>query len=101
MKTIRDPGELSLEGMYESADLGQVALSAAFAASSNQLNGAAYPFKLVLPINLNGGQLTTGDTSTFNGLVTDFALSDVEKDKELTFKATIKLTGSGTFVEGA
>jgi len=101
IKSLIDPGEFTLDGEYASADPGQIALSAAFLAPSNQANGAAYPFKVVLPVNLAGGQTTIGDTFTFSGLVTDFAVQDEDIDKIVMFKATIKISGAGTYAEGA
>lgn len=101
MKTLLDPGEISVEGLYESADAGQTALQAAFLAVSNSTNGAAYPFKLALSVDLAGGQTTTGDTFTFSALVTDFAIVDVEVDKPFTFKATLKITGAVNGVLGS
>jgi hypothetical protein len=101
VKTLRDPGEVSIEGEYESADPGQLALQTAFSTSSNSASGGAYPFKLVLPIDLQGGQTTTGDSFAFNALVTDWAIPDVEIDKVVTFKAMLKITGPVTATEGS
>ncbi len=101
IKTLQDPGETTIEGNYESADPGQIALSTAAAAISNQLNGAAYPFKFTLPINGPGGQTTTGDVYAFNALVLSFAVSEVEAGKLVTFKSSLKLTGPITYTEGS
>jgi hypothetical protein len=101
IKTLIDPGEYQIEGLNESADAGQIALEAAFLASSNQVNGAAYPFKLVLPINLAGGQATTGDTEAFNALVTSYSEGEVTIDKTIPFKATLTVTGPSTYTEGS
>lgn len=103
IKSLLDQGEASAEGFWESADAGQIAVYAAFLAPSNQAGGANYPFKLVLPINLAGGQTTTGDTATFSGLVTDFAVGAAEPGKPVPYKFTVKINGTPvpTFVEGS
>ncbi len=103
IKTLRDLGEIAVEGFRETADPGQQALYTAFLAPSNQVGGGAYPFKIVWAINLAGGQATTGDTATFSGLVTDYADGEAEPGKPIPFTATIKVNGTPapTFVEGA
>ena len=100
VKTIQDPGGADISLMWESADAGQIALWNAFAASSNQANGAAYPFKLVLPINGAGGQTTTGDTFTFSALVTDVQNPEVQVDKAITWSVKLQVSGPITYVEG-
>lgn len=103
IKTLIDQGEASGAGFWESGDAGQIALQAAFLAPSNQASGANYPFKLVLPINLPGGQTTTGDTFVFYGIVTDFSVGDAEAGKPIPYEFTIKINGTPvpTYVEGA
>jgi len=101
IKTLMDPGEVSIEGEWQSADPGQLAMAAAFTAAPIAVYGQAYPFKMALPVDTVGGQTTTGDTFTFNALVTDWAMSDVEIDKAVTFSASIKVTGGVTIVDGA
>jgi hypothetical protein len=102
IKALLDQGEASGSGFWESADAGQIALQAAFLAPSDQANGANYPFKLVLPLNLAGGQATTPDTFTFSGLVTDFSVGDAEPGKSIPYEFTIKINGTPvpTYVEG-
>ena len=58
--------------------------------------GAPSSFTLAM-----AGQTTTGDTVTFNALVTEFVVSDEEVDKVVTFKASLKITGVWTFTEGS
>lgn len=103
IKTLIDQGEASGSGFWESADAGQIALQAAFLAPSNTANGANYPFKLVLLPNLSGGQVTTGDTFTFSGLVTDFHVGEADPGKPIPYEFTIKINGTPvpTYVEGS
>jgi len=101
IKTLQDPGELTIEGEYESADPGQVLLQSSFATLSNSANGAAWPFLLLYPTNLQGGQTVNGDSDAFSGLVTDWSVGEAEPDKPLTFSATVKVTGAVTFTEGS
>ena len=103
IKDLIDQGEAQGSGFWESADAGQQALQAAFLAPSNQASGANYPFKLVLPVNLAGGQTTTGDTFVFYGLVTDFSIGDAEPGKPIPYEFTIKINGTPapTYTEGS
>jgi hypothetical protein len=101
IKTLQDPGEMDVSVLWESADAGQVSVLAAFNTLSNSANGAAYPFKLALPIDLPGGQTTTGDTFTFNALVTEYTGPEVQADKTITWSFKCKLSGAITFAEGA
>jgi hypothetical protein len=101
IKTLLDNGEVAFEGEYESADPGQAAMSAAFLTPSNSASGAAYPFKLVLPIDLAGGQTTIGDTVTFNAMVTGWEMSDVEIDKAVTFSGSLTIDGPVTVTPGS
>ena len=101
VKTLIDNGEIKIEGEWESADAGQTALAAALATVSNSTNGADYPFKLALPVDLAGGQVTTGDLLAFNAMVTEFSISDVEIEKTITFSATLTIDGPLTFTPGA
>jgi hypothetical protein len=91
MKTIPDYGEVTIEGIYESADPGQIALAAAFGTLANSTNGGDYPFEIQMPPNLAGGQTATGDLVKFVGPVTEFATDQESAEKEVTFKATIKV----------
>lgn len=101
VKTLLDPGEISVSGNWESADPGQTALASAFAVGSNSTNGAAFPFKLALAANIAGGQATTGDTFGFSALVTAFEGPDIQVDKVATFKATLRITGGDTETVGS
>lgn len=79
-----DPGEISIGGVYLPSDAGQAMLATAFN------SGNLYDFELQLPIG--PGQTTTGNLMKFSGYIEDPALPDVQFDKSLTFKGTVKLT---------
>jgi hypothetical protein len=101
MKTLLDPGEVTVEGESASADPGQIALAAALTSAPVATVGQAWPFLLVMPVNTVGGQTVGGDSYAFNGLVTDFALGEAEPGKPVPFNATIKITGPITATEGS
>lgn len=88
-----DPGEFNIGGVVLPSDAGQLMLATAFNA------GVLYDFKLQLP--LGPGQTTTGNLLTFSGYLEDQALPDVQFDKALTFKATVKLTTLVTVTQGS
>jgi hypothetical protein len=100
MKTLIDPGELQIEGLYEQ-DPGQVALAAAFNSAAVTTYGQAFPFKFELAPDVVGGQTTTGDTYVYSGLVTDYTVGEADIDKVVPFSATIKISGPPTFTEGS
>lgn len=101
IKTLQDPGEMDVQVLWESADPGQVAVLAAFGTLSNSASGADFPFKLALPVDLAGGQTTTGDTFAFNGMVTEYTGPEVQVDKTITWSFKVKLDGAITFTEGS
>lgn len=101
IKTLLDNGEAKVDGLYESADAGQIALATAFLAASNTTNGAAFGFLIVEPVNAAGGQSTAGDTVAFNALVTDWEIGESDIDKVIPFSATLTITGPVTVVEGS
>lgn len=101
IKTLEDAGEAEVSMLWDSADPGQVLLLAAYAVGSNSANGADFPIKAAMPIDLAGGQTTTGDTFAFNGLVTKYKRPEVQVDKTLTWGVTIKVDGAVTLTEGA
>lgn len=101
IKTLEEAGEADVSLIWESADPGQVAILAAYAQGSNIALGGDFPFKLVLPINLPGGQTTTADTLTFNALVTDFTRPEVQVDKTITWSFKLKVDGAVTITEGS
>ena len=79
-------------GVFLPADAGQLALAAAFA------TGALADFKLQLPIG--PAQTTTGNLYAFSGYVQDFPSPDVQFDKTVTFKVTVKLNTVLTVTPG-
>lgn len=101
IKTLVDAGEVKIDGLYESADAGQVILQTAFFAASNTANGAAWGFLIQEPTNLAGGQTTIGDQVAFNALVTEWEIGEDDIDKVIPFSATLKITGPITITEGS
>jgi hypothetical protein len=76
-------GTLAVSGVFLPSDVGQLALATAFNA------GTLTDFKLQLPIA--NGQTTLGNLYAFSGYVQEFPLPDIQFDKALTIKATIKI----------
>jgi hypothetical protein len=94
ISTIRDNGTLDLSGNRVASDAGQVAVEAAFG------SGLKYDFKLVLPINVQAGQSTVGDTYTFAGLVQSRDFS-IDVTKAISFSTKIKVSGAVTYAVGS
>jgi len=94
--TILDYGTLS--GTYNrvSTNTGQLALIAALQTSS----GAAYDFKLQLPVNALLGQTTTGDSYAISGIVTEAGSFDISQTKVSTSNFSIKIN-TLTFTAGS
>lgn len=92
LKTLLDSGKSDLELNRVSDDAGQIALKAAF------LDTAAYQFQVSLPQNVD--QLTTGDSWTYAGLVTDYD-DTLQIGKAIKIKASTQRTGSITYTEGS
>lgn len=90
--SIFDGGDLTVEGVYESGETGRVAAIAAY--TGRQL----CTFKVQMP--LASGQTTTGDTVTFEGYFSSFGTS-FDYSKEITFSATISITGPVTYTTGS
>jgi hypothetical protein len=90
--TIQDWGEFAVEAKRVSTDAGQLAVVAAFG------TGATTAFTITLL--KEAGQSTTGDSYSFNAIVTecDFSL-DVNKLTPFSFK--LKVSGAVTYTEGA
>ena len=103
LKTLQDGGEPKLTGFWQSGDPGQIALYAAYNQPSNSTYGSVYPFKIILPVNLAGGQLTTGDTLTFSAHVMEFAMGKAEPGKPVPYSAALQVDGSvaPTYTEGS
>jgi hypothetical protein len=94
LATMIDPGTLDLSGNRISSDAGQIAVEAAF------LAGVKYNWKMVLPINVQAGQTTTGDTYVFSGFVKSRDIP-VDTSKEIGWSVKIRLSGAPTFTAGS
>jgi|SRR5215472_11207170 len=92
LPTKVSPGELAIAGVFLPSDAGQPLLLAAF--NSGGLND----FKVQLPVG--PGQTTTGNLYTFSGYVQDMPTPDIQVDKAINFKATIKLNTLLTLTPG-
>jgi len=90
--TIRNNGNVKLDGNRVSSDAGQVLVEAAFS------TGGVVPWKLVLP--LTAAQTTTGDTYTFNALVESREFT-VDTTKEINYSVSLKISGPVTLVTGS
>lgn len=92
--TMRNNGTVDISGNRVASDAGQVAVEAAFA------SGLKYDFKLVLPINGQAGQTTTGDTYTFSALVESRDIS-IDTTKAVGWSVKLKISGAVTLVAGS
>lgn len=101
IKTLVEGGELAVEGNWESADPGQVALANAFSAAATATNGQNYQFLVMLPADTVGGQTVNGDSYLYTCLVTDFAIGEADVDKVIPFSASLKVNAAPVFTEGA
>lgn len=87
------PGEMAIAGVYLPGDAGYTALQAA------HNSGKLCDFKLQLPVI--GSQSTAGNLYTFKAYVQDDPLPDLQFDKEMTFKTTLKLNSLISFTAGS
>jgi len=87
------PGELAVGGIFLPADPGQEALNTAFQA------GTLENFKVQLP--MGPGQTTAGNLYAFSGYIQEFPAPDVQFDKIVNFKVTIKLATVITLTPGS
>jgi len=94
LTTIRDNGTLDIAGNRIAADAGQVAVESAFS------SGLKYDFKLVLPINVQAGQTTTGDTYQFSALVQSRDIS-VDTTKAIGWSVKLKISGPVSLTAGS
>ncbi len=90
--TVMSGGTMAISGVYAPDDTGRDALATAFGA------GTLLPYKLQLPVG--PGQTTTGNLFAFNAYVQDMPLPDVQFDKSMTFKCTLKIDGVITVTKG-
>lgn len=94
LATMIDPGTLDLSGNRISTDAGQQAVEAAF------LTGLKYDWKMVLPINKQAGQTTTGDTFVFSGFVKSRDIP-VDITKAIAWTVKLQLSGAPIYTQGS
>jgi hypothetical protein len=90
-------GTIPLKGNRVSTDPGQTLLYANFQATPK----APIFWKLQLPVNLAGGQTTTGDLLSGSAWVIGYQIEDVDPTKIITFTANLTVIGTATLVEGS
>lgn len=96
LAVLPDPGLLAVDLNRVSNDAGQTAVSASFHANPP----TRLQYQVVMPINTAAGQATTGDTYTFLAYVESLA-PDVNTDKKVMTKFSLRVTGPITFVAGS
>lgn len=92
-----DGGTCSMEFNRISNDPGQLALHAAM----NTAGGPPFDFKIVLPVNAQAGQTTTGDVITFSAIITELDGFSLETDKAVTFNVVLEISGARSLVAGS
>ncbi len=90
--TVVSGGTMAISGVYAPDDIGRDALAAAFA------SGSLLPYKLQLPVGPT--QTTAGNLFAFNAYVQEMPLPDVQFDKAMTFKCTLKIDSVITVTKG-
>ena len=80
MPGLKDGGEVTVSGFFDSADVGQLALDTAFEAGSEDTYIITFP-------------ATIGATFTFAALVTKFAPGEVNTEDPLSFELMLKVSG--------
>ena len=80
MPGLKDGGEVTVSGFFDSADAGQLALDTAFKAGSEDTYIITFP----API---------GATFTFSAIVIKFTPGEVNTEDPLSFELTLKVTG--------
>jgi hypothetical protein len=93
MPSKLSPGELAMAGIFLPGDAGQQALETAFQ------SGSLENFTVQLP--KGPGQTTSGNLYAFSGYVQEFPAPDVQFDKVVNFKCTIKLTTVIALTQGS
>ena len=77
---IKDGGEISVKGFFDTADAGQMALDTAFEAGTLDTYVITFP-------------ATIGATFTFTGIITKYTPGEVTIEDPLSFELTIKVSG--------
>ncbi len=80
---LKDGGEVTLEGNWVPADVGQVALLASYNNGTTEACVITYP-------------TTPSKTASFNGFVSNWTINPPH-DEKLTFSSTIKISGPVTY----
>jgi hypothetical protein len=88
-----DAGELSLTLKWDSSDVGQVALDAAFEGTGSIMG------RITLPVDVEKGHSTPA-TFSYSGVVTGRGVA-IPKEETITRNYKIKLSGKPDWVQGA
>lgn len=89
--TLLDAGQVSLQGVFDPDDAGQLSLHASFEAQTLLVVKVQFP--------KSSSQTSTGLLRTFSAYVTAHDI-DVQFDKSSTFSSTLKITGGITNTDG-
>jgi hypothetical protein len=93
--TLKDAGNATIQGHYNSTDAGQLATFAAFDASPATLCA------FVVQFPKSGTETTTGPSVSFSGYISERPSRTVAFDKTVTYSVTIKITGAFTETAGS
>ena len=88
-----DAGDMAIAGIFLPSDPGQLALATAFNA------GTLTDFKL--QVGLGPGQTVVGNLYTFSGYLQELPAPNIQFDKIIDFKASIKLNTVITVTQGS
>lgn len=83
MPGLKDGGEVSVSGFFDSADAGQLSLDTAFEAGTEDTYIITFP-------------ATIGATFTFAAIVTKYTPGEVNTEDPLSFELTLKVCGKPT-----
>jgi len=80
---LKDGGEVTVKGYYDSADAGQAAIDAAFEAGIQDTYIITFPAAI-------------GATFTFNGIITKYTPGEANLEDPMSFELTLKVSGKPT-----
>lgn len=80
---LKDGGEVSISGFYDSGEAGHLLLDADFEAGTEDTYVITFP-------------ATIGATFTFNAIITNYKLGEVNLEDPLEFEVTFKVSGKPT-----
>jgi hypothetical protein len=83
MQGIKDGGEISVKGFFDTSDAGQMSIDAAFESGTLDTYIIAFP-------------ATIGATFTFSGVITKFNPGEATVGDPMSFELTIKVSGKPT-----